>query len=208
MHKPLSRVALALALTASLAGCATSRIESAWVDPSTTPQSFALKRVITIAPVSDGVLRRSAEDALVRAILAGPRGQNGQLEARPSYTLLEANDLRNVDVARKKVEAAGYDGAVLISFVSSQQQVTVTPPSYNGGFWGPYGYGRSGMYYDPGSVRTDTILRLQVDIYSLADGKMLWSGMSRTFNPSSVDKLVTDVAEAVRDDLRERGLAN
>ena len=55
-------------------------------------------------------------------------------------------------------------------------------------------------------ARTDTILRLQVNIYSLAEDKLLWSGVSRTTNPSGVDALVREVAEAVRDDLVKRGL--
>jgi hypothetical protein len=203
----LACVAISLVLAASLTGCATSRIENAWVDPSATPQSFALRQVLVVAMVSDGAIRRATEDALDRAISSGPRGQSGQLVVHPSYTLLDDRELADVAVARKKVEAAGYDGAVLVRFVSSQQKVTVDPPSYSGGFWGRYGYTGGAMMYDPGSVRTDTILKLQVSIYSLAEGKLLWSGVSRTLNPSKIEKLVGDVASAVHDDLSERGLA-
>lgn len=201
------RAALTIALALGLGGCATSRIESAWVEPSATPQSFALKQLLVVARVSDGALRRSAEDAMDAAISSGPRGQSGQLVAHPSYTLLDDRELRDVAAARKKVEAAGYDGAVLMSFVSSQQKVTVDPPSYGGGFWGYYGYRGGPMMYDPGSVRTDTILKLQISIYSLAEDKLLWSGVSRTLNPSKIDELVVDVSKAVRDDLSGRGLA-
>jgi len=201
------RSGLMIALVLGLAGCATSRIENAWVEPSATPQSFALKQVLVIARASDGVLRRATEDAMDRALTAGPRGQSGELKVHPSYTLLDDRELTDAAAARKKVEAAGYDGAVLIRFVSSHQEVNVTPPSYGGGFWGYYGYGGGAMMYDPGTVRTDTILKLQVNIYSLAEGKLLWSGVSRTLNPSKIEKLVGDVADAVRDDLKERGLA-
>jgi hypothetical protein len=201
------RSGLMIALMLGLGGCATSRIENAWVEPSATPQSFALKQVLVIARASDGVLRRATEDAMDRALTAGPRGQSGELKVHPSYTLLDDRELTDAAAARKKVEAAGYDGAVLIRFVSSHQEVSVTPPSYGGGFWGYYGYGGGAMMYDPGTVRTDTILKLQVNIYSLAEGKLLWSGVSRTLNPSKIEKLVVDVADAVRKDLSERGLA-
>lgn len=205
----LTRVALLSLLTATLAGCATTRIENAWVEPSATAKSFALKKVLVVALVRDGAIRRSTEDALDRAISAGAGGRSGQLVAEPSYMLLNDRELADVDAARKKVEAAGYDGAVLIRFVSSQQEVTVDPPSYRGGFWGGgygYGYGGRVVMYDPGSVRTDTILKLQVSIYSLAEDKLLYSGVSRTLNPSNIEKLVDGVAQAVREDLRERGL--
>ena len=203
----LFRVGLALLGAASLSACATSRIENAWVEPTATPQSFALKQVLVVALVRDGAIRRATEDALDTAVSSGPRGQSGQLKVHPSYTLLDDRELADVASARKKVEAAGYDGAVLVTFVSSQQKVTVDPPSYRGGFWGRGGYGGGAMMYDPGAVRTDTILKLQVSIYSLAEDKMLWSGVSRTLNPSKIEKLVAGVADAVRADLSKRGLA-
>jgi hypothetical protein len=202
-----SHVGLALVLAASVVGCATSRIENAWVEPTATPQSFALKQILAVALVRDGVLRRATEDAIDSALSSGPRGTSGQLVVHPSYTLLDDRELSDVAAARRKVEAAGYDGAVLMTYVSTQQKVTVDPPSYRGGFWGGYGYRGGAMMYDPGAVRTDTILKLQISIYSLAEDKLLWSGVSRTMNPSEIDKLVVGVANAVRADLEERGLA-
>jgi hypothetical protein len=62
------------------------------------------------------------------------------------------------------------------------------------------------MIYDPGSVRTDTIVKLQISIYSLAEDKLLWSGVSRTLNPNKIDKLVGDVTQAIGEDLKKRGL--
>lgn len=206
-HARLVHVALMLVLAASLGGCATSTIENAWVEPTATAKSFALKKVVVVALARDGAIRRSTEDALARAISAGPDGKSGQLVAEPSYMLLNDGELTDVAAARKKVEAAGYDGVVLVRFVSSHQEVTVEPPAYRGGFWGAgYGYGGRVMMYDPGMVQTDTILKLQINIYSLAEQKLLWSGVSRTLNPSNIEKLVDGVAQAVREDLHERGL--
>lgn len=206
-HARLVRVALTMMLAASLGACATSRIENSWVEPTATAKSFALKKVLVVALARDGAIRRSTEDALARSIGAGPSGKSGQLVAEPSYRLLNDSELIDVAAAREKVEAAGYDGVVLIRFVSSHQEVTVDPPSYRGGFWGAgYGYGGRVMMYDPGTVQTDTILKLQINIYSLAEQKLLWSGVSRTLNPSNIEKLVDGVAQAVREDLHERGL--
>lgn len=197
---------LALVAAVLLAGCATSRIENVWVEPTATPGSFRFKQVLAVALARDGAIRRAAEDALDSTLTGSPRGQSGELVVHPSYTLLDPREFGDVDAARAKVEAAGYDGVVLLSFVSTQQRVTVDPPHYVGGFWGYYGYGGRAMVYDPGSVRTDTILRLQVSVHSLAEGKLLWSGVSRTMNPREIEKLVVDVAGAVRDDLQKRGL--
>ncbi len=194
-----------LVCAALASGCATSHIENAWLEPTATTQSFALKRVFVVALVSDGAIRRATEDALVDVLQSGPRGQSGELVAEPSYTLLADRELVDAGATRQKIEAAGHDGAVLIRFVSSQQRVTVDPPAYTGGFWGPYGYGRAPMY-DAGRIQTDTILKLQVDIYSLAENRLLWSGVSSTLNPSKIDELVLDVAGAVREELRKSGM--
>lgn len=211
IHDPSARASsatgLALVLAVSFSACSTTRIDNSWVERTATPQSFALSKVVVVALVSDGALRRVTEDAMDDALTSGPRGIAGQLVAQSSYALLEDRDLGNADTARLKIEQAGYDGAVLLTFISSKQRVTVDPPSYGGGFYGHYGYGRGAMVYDPGSVRTDTILKLQISIYSLTENKLLWSGMSSSLNPSKIEKLVVDVAAAVRKDLDERGLA-
>jgi hypothetical protein len=199
------RFALALLLAGGLSGCATSRVENSWVDPSATPKSLAFDKVIVVARTRDGAIRRATEDAMDREMSSSPRGMSGALVVDPSYPLLDDDDLGAVSRARPKVEAAGYDGAVLVSFVSSEQQVRVDPPTYVGGFWGG-GWGGGSMLYSPGAVHTDTLLRLQVSIYSLEEGKLIWSGVSRTLNPDEVDKLVAGVAQAVREDLTERGL--
>jgi hypothetical protein len=206
-RKQIAALGPVLLLASSLAGCATSRIDNSWAEPSATAQSFQLNKVLAVALARDGAIRRSTEDAMDRAISAGPRGQSGQLAVHPSYTLLEDTELVKTDVTRRKVEAAGYDGAVLIRYVTTEQRVTVDPPMYHGGFWGYYGYGGGPMMYDPGSVRTDTILKLQISIYSLREDKLLWSGVSRTVNPSQVEKVVGEIADAVRKDLEKRGLA-
>jgi hypothetical protein len=195
------RFASTFACIAAL-GCATSHIETAWVEPGATPRSFEMHRVLAVAMARDGAIRRSAEDAIDAALSSTPPGQGGELSMEPSYRLLEDRELSDVGTARRKVEAAGYDGAVLLSFVSTEQKITARP-TYTGGFWGYYG--RGGMW-DSGYVRTDTILRLQVSIYSLAEDKLLWSGVSRTANPRGIDALIREVAEAVRDDLVKRGL--
>lgn len=184
-------------------GCATSQIETSWVEPSATPRSFQMHRVLAVALVHDGAIRRSGEDAIAAALSSTPPGQAGRLSVEPSYRLLEDRELLDVGAAREKVEAAGYDGAVLVRFVSAEPSLRGHPTSYHGGFWGDYGYG---VVSGSDHVRIDTIVRLEVSIYSLAEDKLLWSGVSRTANPRGIDALIRDVADAVRDDLVDRGL--
>ena len=190
-------------LTAVLLACATSHVEDVWRDPGTTADSLRFRELLVVAMVKDGALRRTAEDELVRALQEGERSKSGAMLITPSYQVLDAADLDDVSSARKKVEAKGFDGAVLVSMVSAQERVTVDPAAY-APMWGYYG--RRGMIYDPGSVRSDTIVRIQTNIYSVAQGKLLWSGVSRTMNPRNVQHLVSDVVKDVVGELRKEGL--
>ena len=186
-----------------LSACATTHVESSWKDPAVGPGDFAFKKVLVMVRVTDATARRVGEDELVRYLRSGPRGQAGELTADPSYPLLDPRDLSNPAKARALVEADGFDGLVMMNFVSSEKQVTVQPPSY-GTVWGYYG--TRSIVYDPGYVRTDTILRVETTIYRISDEKLLWTGISRTLNPSNVPELVRDVAKSVGDELRSQGL--
>jgi len=195
--------ALVAAFGLLLSACATAHVETSWKDPAAGPSDFAFKKLLVMVRVSDGTARRAGEDELVKYLTSGPRGQAGELTADASYRLLDDRDLADREKARALVEAQGFDGLVMMSFVSSQEKVTVQPPSY-GTVWGYYG-ARS-IVYDPGYVRTDTILRVETTIYRISDGKLLWTGISRALNPSNVPDLVRSVAKSVGEALRAQGL--
>jgi len=199
MRKSMFVAAFGLLLSA----CATARVESSWKDPAARPGDFAFEKILAMVRVNDGTARRAGEDELVRYLMSGPRGQAGQLTAEASYRLLDSRDLTDREKVRAVVKEQGFDGIVMMSFVSSQQQVTVEPPTY-GTFWGYYG--TRAIVYDPGYVRTDTILRVETTIYRISDGTLLWTGISRVLNPTDVPDLVRDVAKSVGEELRAQGL--
>ena len=186
-----------------LCACATAHVETSWKDPGVGPSDFAFKKVLVMVRVTDGAVRRAGEDELVRFLKSGPRGQAGELSAESSYRLLDDRDLSDLEKVRALVETQGFDGMVMMSFVSAQEKVTVQPASY-GTVWGYYG--ARAVVYDPGYVRTDTILRVETTIYRVSDGKLLWTGISRALNPKDVPDLVRDVAKSVGEELRAQDL--
>lgn len=188
-------------LAIPLVACATTSIEDIWVDPEQQGRPLDLQKVATIGMLEEGALRRVAEDELARAIREG-RSEGSTVEAAPSYTVVDSATLDDTERTRAALAAAGFDGAVVLSIVDQTQRVTATPSAYGG--WGYYG--RWGMAYDTGSVRTDTIVRVQTSIYSVKDAKLLWSGTSRTYNPRDIADLVDDVARDVGRALRKQGL--
>lgn len=189
-----------LGLGAGLGGCASSRIQTTWTDPTAVGKPLDFQKVAAVALLQDGALRRVAEDELVRAIREGEDGPRG-VEALPSYTLLDSDDLDDPERARAKLAAAGFDGAAVVSVLDSQQRVNYVP-----GMPTSYGFGYGWTMYDPGYVTTDTVVYVQTNIYDLADKKLLWSGTTENYNPRDIKDLIDDTAHDVGGALRKEGM--
>lgn len=192
----------ALLLAAFVLGCGTTQIQSSWKDPSAGEIHF--RKVAVFALSKDPATRRIAEDALVQG------SPSGAVVA--SYTFVSDAELGDVDAVKRKVQEAGFDGAVVMRPVGTQTERTVVPgtplPHFGapyGSLWGYYGYGYPGAY-TPDAVRIDRYVEVETLVYSVPDQKLLWGARSETMNPSSVDELVDDVAKAAREDLRQQGL--
>lgn len=186
---------LMLLLALGLAACATTRLTDTWVDPTlqTLPR---FQKVMAAVLNADPVLRRSAEDALVANIK--------RTAAVPSYTIVpdwEGGDLGKI---KAKLQQAGIDGVVVLRLAGVDKEQTWVPGNYSsfGGYWG-HAYP---LAYDPGYIRTDTIVRVDTTIYSVADDKLLYATRSRTFNPSDTAETVKEIATSVAEDLKQRGL--
>jgi hypothetical protein len=189
-----------LALLGCVLGCAATQIETQWKDPATTAHDLAFRRVIAIAQVEDGTTRRVAEDEMVRVLLSGPRAQARGMQVSPSYALITAADLDDVAAMRAKVEADGFDGAVVMRLIATEERVTYMPGRYET-MWGRV------VSYDPGYTVVDQIVRIETSLYSITQGRRLWSGVTRTLNPSDLPDLVDEVAHAVGRELEAQGLA-
>ena len=49
-------------------------------------------------------------------------------------------------------------------------------------------------------------MEIETNLYSVKDDKLIWVGVSETFNPASVKTAVKEIAAAVVADLRKKGL--
>jgi hypothetical protein len=74
-----------------------------------------------------------------------------------------------------------------------------------GGFYGLYG-GSWASGYQPGYVVTDTVVRIETSLYDVEQGRLLWTAVSETMNPSTVEGLIEEIVAAARKELAEQGL--
>ena len=191
-------------LLVTVAGCASTSIRNSWVAPGVQgPLGFQKILVVFMDPAE--TTRRAGEDALVQRI--------GSERAVASHTMFTAQEVQNAQqneaAVRSKVTAAGIDSAVVLRIIDESQELTYTPgmtyPSYYGGFYGYYGYGW-GAAYSPGYLSTNTIVSVETNLYRLDGDELVWSGVTETFNPNDVGKMVNEIADAVSDNLSQRGL--
>jgi hypothetical protein len=185
-----------------LAACATTTFTSTWKAPGVQAVSPVGKTIAAVFITRDESQRRAGEDALAADLTA--RGAR----AITSYSLLPNAHPEDSETARTRFKEAGATAAVMMRVVGHDKEVTYTPgyvaPVYYNGF-GPYwGYGW-GAVYDPGYLRTDTIVSVETLVYSLTQDKLIWASTSRTTNPANLNALVNEVADATTKEMVKQG---
>ena len=192
-RKPVTALAVGLTL---LVACANTTLTSSWRAPDVQGISFVGKSIGVVFITDAESLRRTGENAL--AMELSTRGARGFA----TFLLLPGDQHLDAEVAQARLKTAGADAAVFMRVVGEEQRITYTPgrvvgPSYRG--FGPYwGMGWRTMY-QPGTLRTDTLVSVETLVYSLPDAKtsqLVWASTSRTTNPAGLDGLVRDVAAA------------
>lgn len=185
-----------LATALALASCATTEIADSWVDPAHTALP-RFEKVFVAYLGGDEAAQRVAEDTMAR-----------HLEKSATLKCYELfPDAREVDptAIRDELRAAGCDGAAIMHLTRVEQELSYSPgvyPSYYGSFGHYWGW----AYAPPPDLRTDEIVHVVTNVYSLIDDKLLYSARSETFNPRSTRALVEEIAEVLMADLEEKGL--
>ncbi|HEX6902423.1 MAG TPA: hypothetical protein VF789_22075 [Thermoanaerobaculia bacterium] len=192
------RKAALLAAGLALAACATgtsTRIVESWKAPDAGPLRF--NKVLALAILDNEDIRSLAEDEL-QADLKGVQAVQG-------YKFLSVADFGDRERAKEVLQREGFDGVVVLRLAAAKQDVSWTvhddplsDNTYGGSFWGGYGM--------PPELNVGTTVRVEINIYSLPDDKLIWAGVSETFNPQHTQQVVAAIVEAAGKALRRQGL--
>jgi len=192
---------IGIVLLALSLGCAAStRIVESWAAPGLAPADLAFDHVVAIAVMRDEARRRAAEDAVA--------GVASRTRVTPGYALLGAGERADAERVAATLERQGIDGAITMRLIEVDREQTWVPGRryvYPGGYYGYYGHVRS-FAYEPGYVRTDTYVRVETTLYDVERRKLLWAGVSETWNPGDIDDVVEGIVQAARRELAEQGL--
>jgi hypothetical protein len=199
------RVSLILALL-SISACSSTKLVSSWHDSDYDGPQF--HNVLVIGMIKNDIKRRYYEDELVKII----RAYGGQ--ALTSYTLIP--NLGSIDDKEKInaiVKQLSVDSVIITSLRSIDKEEYTIParvdyvPTMGRGY---YGYYRSSYQtvYQPAYTVTDTVVRMESRVYSAKTDEMVWGGVTESLNPDSIDIIIQETAEVIRNDMHKHGLIN
>jgi len=191
-----SAAMLPLMLVMLVAGCASTTLRDSWSDASYAGSPF--RKWIVVGVGGDTVAKRTFEDIMVAKIRA--RG----VDAVPGYQYLpqgRANESQ-LDGA---VAAAGADALMMVHLRRVQTRTEVTQamvpgPRYPGFGW----YGVYGGWYAVPEVRQYDIATVETTVYAVAGKKLVWSGVTETFDPRSVAQEAPGFSDVILGALAQR----
>jgi hypothetical protein len=194
---------LVAALVAALAGgCASTQITSVYRDPDLGRVPF--RKVLVVFQHQDAQLRRALERRMAAEIA----------NAVPAHAIFSDEEVREVERVRSRLRQEGFDSTVIMRLTGVEREVSYVPgrlyaaPAYYRDMWGYWGYGWRNVY-EPGYLRSDRVVNVATNVYSVADDKLVFATQSETFNPSSlrevVSEVVTAASRATGEQLRTRG---
>lgn len=183
-----------LVLATMVASCASTDMTSTWTDPAA--KGASLSKVAVVCLTKDPGLRRMAEDTTA-AKLQGA-------QAVPSYQVLGDTDVKDREAVKAKLKAAGMNGVLIMRMTGVTEQVSDVGGPY-GTFDGYYDFAAAGVY-SPDYLQTDTVVHMISNLYDLDQNKLIWSGVSETFDPTSAKNYMNDVSKAVAKSLQKERL--
>jgi len=193
---------LTVLIAATIIGCGPStKIVKSWQEPNATVKAGdPTNKFLVLAMVKDETSRRVIEDKLVKRIGSG---------AVASYTVITEEMLKEAsgDKFNEKLKQDKYTHVLLMRLADVEKETSYVPGTttgFYGGYGRFYGYG-AGMYSSPGYYTTDKNYFVESTVYSVDPDKLIWTGTTKTVNPTKLDKTVTEIADVVSAKMRKDG---
>jgi hypothetical protein len=207
MRKLATMVSLLLA-TLVLGGCQTTALQSAWYDPTFTGGPMA--RITVVAAGLNPANRRVAEDVFSQRLRAL------RVQAAPGWAVV-SDEARNApEPFTEALRASGAEGVLVIRVLGvdtrtqvNTMMVTTTTPVRVGPMWGP-GWGSTSVWATTTvpvtQVSQYNLVMIETSLYEVSTGRLVWSGITQTLNPSDFQRDVGGFADVIIGQLAARGL--
>jgi hypothetical protein len=174
--------------------CNSTKITNSWRSPEKHLHSGEWNKILVVAFLKNETNRRKVEDELLNYL-------NGKGIVSYKY-LNEDFNIINEDKFIKKIKADGFDGAVTMRLIDIDKEKIFIPeqqnlyPIYYQNFSGYYHRGWT-SYTKPGYYSLNKTFIVETVVYSIQEDKIIWSGITETFNPDGVVNMTRDISKLI-----------
>jgi hypothetical protein len=183
-----------LLLSIILGSCTSTKITSSWREPGKHLHTGEWNKILVVALLKNETSRRKVEDQLLKYM-------NGK--GIVSYNYLDGN-INKIDEEelRKKIKADGFDGAITMRLVDVDKEKIYIPeqrnlyPEYYHTF-SEYYHRNWTFYNSPGYYVVTKTFIVETIVYSIKDDKIIWSGITETFEPDGVKNRTREIAKVI-----------
>jgi hypothetical protein len=199
---------ITLVIAVLLSGCAKTKFTKQWVDEDFNEQPYDDILVLAVADKMGN--RQDTENYVVEKL-----GEAG-IDAMQSYDILPKTEIIDREAVGKAIDGLQLD-AVIVMYATGITEEEYYVPARRFGVYSGYGYGHAhyGSFYDyyphafsyvylPGYDNTHSVVALESSLFDLDTGKMVWSGLSNTFAPESVDDVIHNITVLTINELRKK----
>lgn len=180
-----------------------TKMVTSWKDPTATLSSSQIKKILFIALVKDEPYSNMMENQLV---------DMSKGKGIASHTFIKSRGVTENDKAAfdRQIRSDGIDLVVIMRLKDIKEEPRYVPstqtyggyPGIGGGYWGYYNYAAP-IYSSPGFYTSDKHFLVETNVYSVAQSKLLWSGVSDNVNPSYTT--TTRIATAAVESMKKEG---
>ncbi|MBX2963750.1 MAG: hypothetical protein KF687_14665 [Cyclobacteriaceae bacterium] len=200
-------------LLVAMASCSpATKITRTWTSPSKNTAGYT--NLYIAAVLGDMAKRASFEtDVQNKLTTLGIRSTTSSSTIQPNFwmsTDLDKNAMMRI------ISEKGNDAIMTMTLIDVQNEQRYIPGHMHGGMmmggpgmWGPgWGMGGAGnfggfwgmhhgMMMTPGHMVNDRKYFVEINVYDVSSELLIWTGQSKTTNPSSLDKFSREFAEVV-----------
>ena len=190
-----------------LSGCTATRLVSSWHDPSL--QAGNAGKLLVIALAQQDVLRHKIEDEYVRQLATLG------VDAEQSYRTFPDETQIVPETVRLKLPEMGRDSVLVTHLVDVKNERVYVLEAYPTptGRQRPLYYDRFGAYFAhsygvvsrPGYAFDQKAYVVESNLYAASD-KMLWTAITETKEPDSLDTAIRDFVGVITADMKKNGL--
>lgn len=198
----MKNLLVTLFVISSLISCSpATKIEKTWMEPGSTVSAGPGNKALVVALVKDETSRRVIEDELIKRFNSS---------AVASYKILTPEMIKaaSPEALNEHLKSGTFTHILMMRLADVEKETSYVQGSANMGYYGGYGryYGYGANYYStPGYYTTDKNYFIETTIYSINPDKLLWTGTTKTVNPSKIDKTVNEIADVLVAKMKQEG---